>query len=269
MESYLNAYDSFDTKLVYIFELQSGGIGDLLKYFLVLINLCMKYNIKLYYYNKNKLLDDFFYLSCEKMAISEAEAYSYKRCNINDIPFLKKSNNYSIYPSDLHKLGAFNTISEIAIYKNRDLQNLFSFSSRIITQSRDIIDSNITYISLHLRLGDHYLETDKSFITCPNDKRGFSETKINEFIDSNPDKVILFFCDNNSFKLKIKERYNYIIITDYNIGHTALLNTTEEQVINTLVEFYLLSRSKHIYVASNSGFPIMAGLLNNVPISNI
>ena len=75
---------------------------------------------------------------------------------------------------------------------------------------------------------------------------------------------ILFFCDNNKYKLKIKNEYNNIIITDANIGHTSLLNTTEKQVLDTITEFYLLTNSQLIYAASKSGFSYMASRFNNV-----
>ena len=58
---------------------------------------------------------------------------------------------------------------------------------------------------------------------------------------------ILFFCDNNNYKLKIKKKYKNIIITDAQIGHTSLSNTTNKQILDAVTEFYLLTNSQLIY----------------------
>lgn len=73
------------------------------------------------------------------------------------------------------------------------------------------------YISIHLRMGDHFLETDKQFVVCKNDVRNFDETKLYTFIEQNSDKNIMFFCDNKEFKIKLKQKYNFIHITDFDI----------------------------------------------------
>jgi hypothetical protein len=120
------------------------------------------------------------------------------------------------------------------------------------------------YISIHLRLGDKFLETDKRFVLCKSDTRQFSEEKIYKFIEDNGDKNIFLFCDNNNQKLKIKNKYNNIIITDSQIGHTSLSNTTNKQILDTITEFYLLSNSQLIYAASISGFSKLSSKFKNV-----
>ena len=99
---------------------------------------------------------------------------------------------------------------------------------------------------------------------CKNDTRSFSSEKIFKFIENNKDKSIIFFCDNNSEKLKIKNKYNNIIISTAQIGHTSLSNTTNKQILDSITEFYILSNSHLIYSASNSGFSQMASKFNNI-----
>ena len=51
----MNKYDSFTKIIVYDFKKGDGGIGDCIKFFMHSLKLCMKHNIKLYYFKiKNK-----------------------------------------------------------------------------------------------------------------------------------------------------------------------------------------------------------------------
>ena len=113
-------------------------------------------------------------------------------------------------------------------------------------------------------MGDKYLETPQNYIGCTHDSRIFSEEKIDEFINQSKNHIF-FCCDNNSYKLKMKERYD-ILITNCNIGHTSLSNTTDSQVLDAITEFYILTNSTMIYAASYSGFSIMASKFNNIPL---
>ena len=58
-------------------------------------------------------------------------------------------------------------------------------------------------------------------------------------------------------------------ITDTEIGHTSLNNTTEKQILDAITEFYLITQSTKIYAASHSGFSIVASKFKNVPCISI
>ena len=105
------------------------------------------------------------------------------------------------------------------------------------------------------------------FIVCKNDTRSYDENKLFNYIENNiHNKKILFFCDNDKYKRKIKDKYDNIIIINSNIGHTSLINTTDEQVLDTVTEFYIISNSKEIVQASNSGFSKLAAIYKNTPL---
>jgi hypothetical protein len=167
----------------------------------------------------------------------------------------------------------YNTYTYTYTYNgiNIKLQDVFEFSEPIHTNYKRLFPYNTTsYVSLHLRLGDKYLETDKSFVMCRDDKRYYNELSIFQFIEENADLQIVFFCDNNQYKQFIKSKYPHIIIINANIGHTSLSNTTDEQFIDTITEFYIMCNSSHIYSNSMcSGFSLMASKFNNIPITSI
>jgi hypothetical protein len=261
MENYINNYDGFQKKIIYDFKLGYGGIGDCIKFFMHALNICIKNNIKLYYKKNNLLLEKYIKLKYKKMYIQAVHNVE----NINDLNLINNLNDevdYIVSPFLFYK--DFNYDCDI------NANDVFEFTDDIKENSKNIFFENVSnYISIHLRLGDKFLETDKTFVICKDDIRTYSEESLLNFIERNKDIPILFFCDNNSYKLKIKNSYNNVMITQCNIGHTSLLNTGEKQIMDTVTDFYLLSKSKSIYIASKSGFSFMASKFNNVPLIEI
>jgi len=166
-----------------------------------------------------------------------------------------------VTPLSLYSGSNYNCNYSIAI------NQVFYFTDEVKINSNYLFPPHITnYISIHLRLGDKYLETERKYIACPDDSRIFSEEKIHKFIEENCNEDIFFCCDNNNYKLNLKEKYKNIIITNCDIGHTSLENTTLKQVLDAITEFYILTNSKKIFLGSNSGFSIVASKFNNIPL---
>ena len=247
MEDYINNYKKFDKSYVYDFRLGMGGIGDYIKFFMIILKECMDNNIKFYHRINNLEIEKYIKLKYDILNISNDE--------------ILKLNNVTIkHPGHY--------------YYNNDKYNGNIYSNEVFYFD-DIIKNNVeniapslpsNYISIHLRLGDKFLETDMNYVLCKNDTRKFSIEKIYKFIEDNSDKNIVFLCDNNSEKINLKKKYKNIIIPNSQIGHTSLKNTTNKQILDTITEFYILSNSQLIYAASNSGFSIMAANLGKVKI---
>ena len=248
MEKYINNYNKYEDTIVYNFNLSNGGIGDYLKFFMIILEYCMDNNIRFYHKINNIQIEKYIKLKYEIMDITQ-EQLSELDNFIVKTPYEYYKNCYYNYSINFDELFFFDDI----IKKN---------VNNILPQLPD------KYISIHLRLGDNFLETDKQFVVCKNDVRKFSEEKIYKSIEDNNDKNIIFFCDNNDYKLKLKEKYNNIIITKAQIGHTSLRNTTENQVIDTITEFYILSNSELIY-GNKSGFSRLASKFKNIKYINI
>lgn len=260
MEDYINLYDSFTKIIVYDFKQGDGGIGDCIKFFMHTLNLCMKYNIKLYYLINNNLLEKYLKLKHDKMYINESNIVG--ACNLreHDVEHIKDGVYNIVKPCIF-----YNIYKDAAI--TMSCQEVFTFSEEVKLNGCRLNVSN--YISIHLRLGDKYLETDHSFVVVKNDTRMYNEEKLFNFINDNCNKNIIFFCDNQTYKLKIKNKFNNVIILNYDIGHTSLSNTTDAQTLDAITEFYLMTNSEQICSASNSGFSTMASKFKNVPIISI
>ena len=258
MENYVDKYDSLNKIMVYDFNLGNGGIGDLLKFFIYLLNFGIKNNIKVYYLVNNIYVEKYLQLKYDKLYIKHDE--------ISEKIYLdNESELYTIQPN------MYYMIKPHLFYNTFTYDTIIPYDS--VFQFNDVIklNSNIlgTYISIHLRLGDKFLETDTKYIQCINDTRDYNEEKLFNFIESKPNINLMFFCDNYSYKLKIKEKYNNIIITSCDIAHTSFSNTTEQQVLDSVTEFYLLTKSDKIISVSNSGFSTTASKFNNIELVTI
>lgn len=250
MENYIKKYNSYKNKIVFDFNLNDGGLGDCIKFFMYLLNISIKDNTRLYYKKNNIEIENYIKLKYDIMYITDEKIC--KKCNIvKPYMYYKIINNEYITNDNLININ-----------------EVFYFSKDVIINSQNIFPPYINeYISIHLRLGDEFLEleVEKKPIYKKKDIREFSEEKIMNIIQENKNEYIFFCCDNNAFRQKIKEKYNNIIISSGEIGHTGYFNVSKKQVLDTVTEFYLLTNSKKIYGASQSGFSILAANFNNIP----
>jgi len=256
--NYCLNYENFQKKVVFQFTVGMGGIGDYLKFFTHLLLFCISNEIKMHYVSGVNPLDEFIKLTNSKMLIHPHDITCYEKINNFDELFHIESDKYYIVePYCMYEL------CEIADFR---LDEIFYFSNEVIQNVANIHNS---YSSIHLRLGDAYLECDKQYVICPSDIRIFDEEKLCQFIEDNYITPIFFFCDNKTYKQNLKKRYPAIQITDFDIGHTSLVNTTREQYLNAVTEFFILSQSQNIYAASKSGFSIMASKFSNAPLIDL
>lgn len=261
----MSRYDTLKKQLIYDFKVGYGGIGDLLKFFIYTLRLCIKHNVRLYYLVNNIPLEKYIKLKNPKMYISK-ESTAGRRYNqiqtASEIGAIRPNECAFICPWALYSSFTFEEDTEI----NAD--EVFYFSDEVKSNVKNILQCEVSpqYTSIHLRLGDKFLETDKSFVLCKDDARDYSEEALFKFIRGNSDRRLLFFCDNGAYKLKIKETFENIMITDSKIGHISLSNTTDAQVLDTVTEFYILTNSDEIVCASQSGFSKMASLFGRTPM---
>ena len=246
MDSYISNYDSFTKKMVYDFKLGDGGIGDCIKFFMFVLVSCIKNNTRLYYKKNNIEIENYIGLKYDKMYIDEDK--------IKQLDCVEVVNPYMYH-------------STINYDYNININEVFYFTDEVKINCKNLFPENINnYISIHLRLGDKYLETENHYVLCKNDIRTFKEENIYKFIEENYSENIFFCCDNNNYKIKLKEKYNNIIITNCDIGHSSLSNTNKKQILDAITEFYILTNSKMIFAASQSGFSIVASKFNNISL---
>lgn len=247
MDDYVNKLNNYKSCYIYDFKNHgSGGIGDFFKFFIKLLKLAIEHEKKIYILKNDTYIEKYIKL--------RYDWYITKK----DIENIQE---YKIYqPFQLYSIKQSKKNIQI------NIADLFYFTKTVKENIEKITPGNIkNYISVHARLGDHFLETEKEFIVCTWDKRKLKESNLYNFLKTNKNINILFFCDNQKYKNKIKQVFPYINITHANIGHTSLKNTNEKQTLDAISEFYLLAKSDQIYATSYSGFSKVASLFYNIP----
>ena len=246
MEQYIQSYHLLDRSMVYRFQSGHGGLGDNIKFFMMALETCMKNGIRLYYQKMHSENEKYIKLKYDIMYITDDMVIQLRNPQII-VP-------YMLYSSVHHNYSV-------------DINEVFYFTEDVIMNSKLLFPQDITnYLAIHVRLGDKFLETPQEYIACKYDTRHFSVENMYQFIENHMNEFIFLCCDNHEYKVKIKEKYPFIMITNCMIGHTALSNTTVKQVLDAVTEFYLLTNAKAIFAASESGFSIMASKFNNIPL---
>lgn len=250
MDEYINNYDKYTAKIVYQFNVGYGGIGDCIKFFMYVLHLCMKHKYQLYYQINHIPLENYIRLRYPQMYIARENVLHPRMFNLSAIDQLD-AQYYIVSPDMLYGCYDINALTV-------PIADVFDFSDSVKENRNVLLNHSGSYIVIHLRLGDKYLETDPAFVMCKEDARVYHEDRLYHCIEDQNDNTIVFFCDNNSYKQKIKEKYPNVIITHSQIGHTSLSNTTDKQVLDTITEFYIMTESDKIYAASTSGFSTIA-----------
>lgn len=127
-----------------------------------------------------------------------------------------------------------------------------------------------TYATIHIRTGDHYLTNveDMNYIFINNVK-----TKINKLIV--PNKKYLIISDSNVLKLSLKSYPNFYMVNKQieHLGGDHIQFPDSVGVMNTLLDFYLMSYSNSIFcltiMSHISGFSQYCSIINKIPFNYI
>lgn len=265
-QQYREKYDTLDTIVVYDFRRGYGGIGDLIKFFMHALHLCMKNNIRLYYAANNLVIEKYLRLVDDRM---------YLRMDTPLLPMkdIKESDFASLSPGVYHFVTPF-TFYQTFHYGclSVPIERVFTFSDEVRQNVGRVLPGSIgtPYISVHLRLGDKYLDTDPAFVACPNDVRSFSERVVyNHLVSKLRETRVVFVCDNQTFKNKVREWFPNALVPNTIIGHTSLENTTAQQVLDAVSEFYIIAHGNEVHMGSESGFPRVAAAFRGIPVIRI
>ena len=126
------------------------------------------------------------------------------------------------------------------------------------------------YGIIHIRTGDKYIangeKMNKNFIN-------YVKTVINSFII--PEKKYLIISDSNELKFHLKTYPNfYILIKNIeHLGGEVMKSHKTDGVMNTMLDYYLMSNSNTIISLSTyghvSGFSKYCSILHNIPFKYI
>ena len=247
-------------EIIYVYEkVKNGGLGDFFKYLIFLLNFCIRHNIKFKLIIDHPIKD---YIKFKHpQMIMDKSNYPKGVHHVANFDEIKASKNkyFTVCDNIMYKYNVYQNLKKIK------LRDLFTFSDAVNKKAKSYTQDK-EYSSIHLRLGDKFIENDKNYVKCKNDQRTFDENKLYDYIEHHKNDMMYFFCDNDPYRQKIKKMFNFINITNLKIRHISLTDTTDDECFNAVVEFAIMTNSKLIVAVSRSGFSILAASFNNVPL---
>ena len=195
--------------ILFRFPILSGGIGDMIKYFVCALDISKQYNMNMCIIEDENILSKYIILNDKEIYKSSSFFKDFKHIyNVSSISSIKtdietnKKHNedfvLQLVPSLFYDEPVYD------ILKKYNLSDIFYFSNEVVNLSKQI-SSTKDYVSIHIRRGDKFIETSSSFKAVPHDERPFNEDKLSSIVEEThkENKDILFFCDSMVFKKKI------------------------------------------------------------------
>lgn len=281
--------------IVYQYEYGTGGVADIIKYLFHTVDIAMKAHASLRIWINHPIAT---YMNINpEYRITERDTMVSYRLSQQDsglqfTDILHEHPHLMVRPTDYYMLNiAFDLSDEIDFKshddsKSHDAYNLADYITFTpeIHQSLAHLQPNPTpnpqsYIAIHYRLGDHYLETVPKIWYVQSDNRRQPDFQILRNITTILDKnktsghvPVYFLSDNNQYKQIIRQYFPSLLVFDNQILNPSYVyNETNETYMkglkSAIVEFLFLSQSKEIHALSYSGFTIMSSYIGHVPLT--
>ena len=269
---------------------QVTGLGDFIRGCFYIMQFSEKYNIyfdfNIYNHSLKKYLNYFYFKEDIINNVSKDILFFQKE----NCQYFTKNNVINYIYSDVDK-ELLNIIKQTPSYnKNKYLYLINHPNERFITEQhkkkirelfeptlelQTMIDNSLSsinlikykYIIIHIRMNDSSFNGD--YINFKNEQINYIINIINS-IKKNRDEELFLISSNNVVKNYISQKLPKIKTIFKEISHIgeSKLNT-DVSLINTLLDFYTMSYSKHIYSFSvyehGSGFSKWCAKMYNIP----
>jgi hypothetical protein len=272
----------------YINNKNCTGFGDFLRGFYFLIQFCKdnKYKFDLIinhpiskYFELKKNIHENISSKIEFFEKNNFDGY------VNNYGFINyKSNDLNIYEefkNYLNKLPVYNdTVYVYCINLTNNIDdNNKKFMKYFIQPSiemnnyiHEFIEKEqlTNYNILHIRCGDDFLIRDINFEESEGQKILNNLLKEFEILKMNNIVQWIIISDNHHVKKILIEKYSFLKTFYHEITHTGEnIQHDDIKIKNTLLEFYIMSKAKHIFSFSSykhgSGFSKWCAETYNVP----
>lgn len=270
VNSYFSTILEKQKKLLFRFPLTNGGIGDMIKFFICALDIAIRYDLRICFLKSDNPITKYLISRCEHIYIEDKEL---------DGSSIIPVQQYNQIEELSRNIDAGSTIQvsphifyDIPIYEIVDKYNIseiFKFTDDIYQMKKD---NNISeeYVSVHIRRGDKHIEAASSVKQVPHDSRPFDQTNFDNMVNNlfTDNKAVMLFSDSMVFKKMMSKKFDKLQCLDLKIGHTTWTNTSDEQIKNTVFEFYILCNSVKIIANCVSGFSKMASAINKIDIEH-
>jgi phenolic acid decarboxylase len=255
---------------------QPPGLSDFLRGTMTLYNLSNKYNYNLFI-DKSHVI--FNFLKPNKNIINEQiltdtievlPPISYDDIYINLNQIFMDGNSFSVITNSFYKdsnTGELNNFGAIQNDCRKYMLDILQPNEEVLNKINYLFEDiyNINKDSyfeiIHLRCGDKYLnENSFDFINY-----NLYLNKITNFISNNPNIKYILISDSLEVAKKLKLDIPNLYYWDNTKIHLGdLKNFTINAVFDTLVDFFIMSKSKKINVINDSGFSKVVSVIYNI-----
>lgn len=251
--------------ILYQYSHHCGGLGDFFKFFIHAHEIAQQYHTPLLVWIEHPMAK-YVIIKQREMLFQHDKTYQQVYKPISQM-MREPCDAVMIRPADFYATCflpcSFPNARVFPLY------DYFAFHHHVYNIADNRMTS--TFDSIHVRCGDKHLELVPSWNICPHDDRTPADTSrlISHILheQAQDGRALVLFTDNNHLKRTVKREFPQVTVFEDTLVHTGLRYSDRQLfhdgLVNTLVDFVLLSRSETIYVTSNSGFPWMAHLFSN------
>ena len=259
---------------------QPPGFADFLRGTITLFKYCEIYNYKLYLDNShpifNYLKESEFIESDNRLIVHErlpsSEFPSYDHIDQGIKNLFEINESFTIMTNGFYTningvLDNWGNISENAKLYVKNILIPNEILKKKISEVLNKINLSTTdeYHAIHLRLGDNYLHNDIYDENLFNNVN----SKINNLIQQNSNNKYILFTDTTTIGKKLKLNNPSLYYFDNLKIHLGDLKNNKEGIIDTLVDFFIMSKSLKIYYLNHSGFSCVISCLCDIPYENL
>jgi len=273
----------------YLNNEQVTGLGDFIRSCYFMYQISEKYNIKisfhinehpikkyLKYFENNEFINEQifknipFFKTENYLYINDNNIIKYKYKNIDQI-LINYVNSLRLYDGNVYLYLINHPDEEYILHSHKEnIANILKPTNYLndkITYAMSCLNlSKNNFKVIHIRVEDECLNDTNNIIL---------DNRINYIIYTlkslifETDNDILLITNNNHYKNIMLQKNPKIKAIFNDTTHIANKNTSEEKIINTLKEFYIMSNSNYIYSFSayqhGSGFSKWCAITYNIP----
>jgi len=261
---------------------QPPGLGDFIRGSIALFNYCQKYNYRLLFDNEHELFEvlekneNIINNNILTSTIELIPPIDYNEIDIKLENLFLENKNFCVLTNAFYKKenGEINYLSHVSDSCKSFIRNIFTPNEIIVNNIENVfkklnIDLNKKYNILHLRFGDKYIHNNNEF---DNNEYKYITEKIKNLLLENTDEQFILLSDSSKMAVELSLNNPALFYFDNNKIHMGDLiygGDVKNVVIDTMTDFFIMSKCNKIFSYPGSGFSYMASILFDKPNINI
>ena len=253
---------------------QPPGLADFLRGTIALYNMSKEHGYKLYIDGEHPI---YKYLKQNKNIIKSDKNIKTEEylppISYNDIYKIlkekfKSGRSIKVMTNSFYSINnrGVSNYGEITEECREYIKDILTPTEEVENKLKDVIETeykikeNESYKVIHIRLGDKYIHNNN----YNEELYKIYYKKINKIVKENKEDKYVLITDSRELGRKIKEGIPEIKYWDNNKIHLGdLINMEESGVLDTIIDFFIISKSKEIK-SNDSGFSRMNSIINKI-----